>query len=127
MTTHTRQAVGRIGERLAAEHLVARGYQILERNFRTRFGELDLIARGEGCLVFCEVKTRVGRGSGSVFGPLTAVGRRKRAQLRRIAGQWLHTGSTAGIGAPRVRFDVIGITLAADGRLLALEHVQEAF
>ena len=126
MTTDTRQSLGRLGERLAAEHLEARGYAILERNFRTRFGELDLIARGDGCLVFCEVKTRVGHSAESVFGPLSAVGRRKRAQLRRMAGQWLHAGSTAGFGAPRIRFDVVGVTLAAGGRLLALEHVQDA-
>jgi putative endonuclease len=126
MAEDRRRALGGLGERAAAEHLARRGYEILERNFRTRFGELDVVARGQGCLVFCEVKTRVGRASASVFGPFSAVGPRKRAQLRRMAGQWLHVRSP-GYGAPRSRFDVIGVTVGSAGQVLALEHLEDAF
>ena len=126
MSADRRRSLGALGERAAAEHLLRRGYEILERNFRTRSGELDLVARGNGCLVFCEVKTRVGRAADSPLGPFAAVGPRKRAQLRRMAGQWLHARSP-GYGAPHSRFDVIGVTVAAGGGVLSLEHLENAF
>ena len=62
------------GERIAAAHLAERGFQVLERNFRTRYGELDLVLAGEGCIVFCEVKTRVGAGRSGPDGALDAIG-----------------------------------------------------
>jgi putative endonuclease len=126
MTADPRRRLGERGERIAAEHLVALGYQLLDRNFRTRYGELDLVARDGRVLVFCEVKTRAGNGAPGPFGPLTAVGPRKRAQLRRMAGQWLHDRG----GATRtreIRFDAIGITLGPAGRVVALEHLENAF
>ena len=58
------------GERLAAKHLEARGCEVIARNFRTRFGELDLVARDERFLVFCEVKTRIARGAAGRANPL---------------------------------------------------------
>jgi putative endonuclease len=126
MADDPRRRVGAHGESLAAAHLAARGYELLDRNFRTRFGELDLVARCGGFLVFCEVKTRVGTREPGPFGPLTSVGPRKRARLRRMAGQWLHERGR-GPGAPQARFDVIGITVDATGRVLSLEHVEDAF
>ncbi|MFL5867999.1 MAG: YraN family protein [Thermoleophilaceae bacterium] len=124
MANDPRRSLGALGERLAAEHLTARGYKVLERNFRTRFGELDIVARNGRFLVFCEVKTRLG--APAPFGPLSSVGPRKRAQLRRMAGQWLHERGR-GPGTPEARFDVIGINLDATGRLLALDHLEGAF
>ena len=126
MAQDPRRRLGALGERLAAEHLTALGFEVLERNFRTRFGELDLVARRGGFLVFCEVKTRLATGPPGPFGPLTSVGPRKRARLRRMAGQWLHERSGAR-GAPEARFDVVGITLDPSGRVLSLEHVENAF
>jgi putative endonuclease len=126
MAEDSRRRLGKLGERLAADHLAALGYEVLERNFRTRFGELDLVARRAGFLVFCEVKTRLGPARPGPFGPLASVGPRKRAQLRRIAGQWLHERS-ARSGTTQARFDVIGITLDAAGRVLSLEHLEDAF
>src|SRR3954447_9313516 len=70
-----RHSLGAVGERLAAEHLERRGFEILERNFRTRWGELDLVAYDGRVLAFCEVKTR--RAGGSRGGALEAVGPRK--------------------------------------------------
>ena len=72
-----RRALGAAGEELAARHLEARGLEIVDRNFRTRYGELDLVARDERYLVFCEVKTRIVRAAPGPLGPLAAIGARK--------------------------------------------------
>jgi putative endonuclease len=123
-----RQALGAHGEGLACEHLAARGYSLVDRNFRTRHGELDVVARDDRFLVFCEVKTRVIRGPPGPFGPLTAVGGRKRRQVREMARQWLAARSgRLGGRPPELRFDAIGVTLEPSGRLVGLEHVEGAF
>jgi putative endonuclease len=120
--------LGARGEELAARHLVSQGYEIVERNFRTRFGELDLIAAGQGCLVFCEVKTRLARDRSSQLGPLASVGPRKQRQVRQMAREWLAAGRSglAG-GLPELRFDAIGVTLDRGGELVGLEHLDGAF
>ena len=104
------------------------GYEIIDRNFRTRFGELDLIAAGEGCLVFCEVKTRVARDGTGQIGPLASVGLRKQRQVRQMAREWLATGRSGLAGRlPELRFDAIGVTLDRSGELVTLEHLDGAF
>jgi putative endonuclease len=127
MTHDTRRARGSIGERIAAEHLVARGYRVLARNFRTRFGELDLVAANHAALVFCEVKTRVAGSRVGPAGPLDAVGPNKRNQVRAMAKQWLAEAPPDRPRPPQVRFDAIGITITAGGALVALEHLENAF
>ena len=119
------RATGVIGEGIAERHLIARGYDVVGRNYRTRYGELDLIARDARCLVFCEVKTRLRPGRAGPERPLDAIGGRKRQQIRLMAGQWLQ--ERGGLGAPTLRFDAIGITLGADGAVTKLEHVEDAF
>src|SRR3954447_9332821 len=89
MATDQRRRHGELGERIAEQHLEHRGYSIVARNFRTRYGELDLIVADERALVFCEVKTRVAGSRGGPDGPLDAIGTRKRERLRRMATQWL--------------------------------------
>ena len=122
-----RRRLGAEGERLAAAHLEAAGYVIVERNFRTRYGELDLVASDGESLVFCEVKTRLGR-AGARIGPLDGVGAAKRRRLRLMAAQWFAERSTeARTLTAMARFDAIGIVLAPDGRLLGLDHVEDAF
>ena len=101
-----------------------RGYQIIERNYRTRWGELDLIAYDGQTLAFCEVKTR--RSGGLKGGPFDALGPAKQAQVRRMAGRWLHERRDRPRAAV-VRFDAIGVVLDGRGRLLALEHLEGAF
>ena len=118
-----RRRLGTAGEDAAASHLAARGFDIVERNFRTRYGELDIVAAGGGCLVFCEVKARLGRAA--TARALEAVGPAKRRRLRRMAGEWFRI--RGGGGQAGVRFDVIGVAVAADGTVLALEHVEDAF
>jgi putative endonuclease len=123
-----RRALGARGERIAAEHLTRAGYTILATNFRTRFGELDLVAADARCLVFCEVKTRIAGTRRGPAGPLDAIGPRKRAQVRAMAREWL--ASSAGSTRPRrpeLRFDAIGILVSRSGQLVALDHVEDAF
>jgi putative endonuclease len=119
-----RHTLGAAGEQLAAEHLERRGFAILERNFRTRWGELDLVAYNGRVLAFCEVKTR--RAGGSRGSALEAVGPRKQAQVRRMAACWLAERRER----PRaweLRLDAIGITVDGSGKLVALEHLEGAF
>lgn len=123
-----RRRLGALGERLAAEHLLAAGYEIVERNFRTRYGELDLVAADGGSLVFCEVKTRVAGAAADGPAPLASVGSDKRRRLRLMARQWL-AGSERR-ERPRtseIRFDAIGVTVDPSGRLLHLDHLEGAF
>lgn len=124
MASDPRRQRGIRGELLAAEHLQRRGFSILQRNYRTRFGELDIVACDGRTLVFCEVKTRAGDHGGAH--PLDSVGPRKRIQVRRMAGQWL-SEQRRFLGARDLRFDAIGITLDAAGALIALDHVEGAF
>lgn len=135
MPADHRRAVGSLGERLAEAHLVRSGYRVLERNHRTRYGELDLIAVRRGCVVFCEVRARVvsaGAEPSEFGGPLESIGPSKRRQLRRMAREWLAgsgAGKLGGAGSPAgaFRFDAIGVTLSRDRRLVSLEHVEDAF
>jgi putative endonuclease len=123
-----RRQLGAQGEELAARHLVTRGYEIVDRNFRTRFGELDLVVVGDGCLVFCEVKTRVAREGAVQLGPLASVGPRKQRQVRQMAREWLAAGRSRLAGRlPELRFDAIGVTVDRSGELVALEHLDGAF
>jgi putative endonuclease len=125
----TRRALGRLGEDTATRHLRAAGYEILARNYRTRYGELDIIAVGPRHLVFCEVKTRVTGGRRGPDGPLDAIGPAKRQRLRRMAREWL--GDLAAEPdrpvRPELRFDAIGVTVSPRGELLRLEHLEGAF
>jgi putative endonuclease len=125
-----RRRLGAKGEELAARHLEARGFALVERNFRTRFGELDLVARDARCLVFCEVKTRIVRGCAErrdVLGPFASIDARKQRQVRAMAREWLGQGRMEGPRPPEIRFDAIGISFDARGRLLSLEHLEAAF
>lgn len=122
-----RRALGQAGERLAAEHLAARGFEVIERNFRTRAGEIDLVARDERFLVFCEVKTRVLRRGATAPGPFAAIGPRKQRQVRAMAREWLNLAARDGPSPPEIRFDAIGICLDPAGRIVLLEHLEAAF
>jgi putative endonuclease len=121
MSSDPRHHLGRLGERLAAEHLERLGYAIVARNHRTRFGELDLIACDGATLVFCEVKTRRGRGQ-----PWDALHEGKRTQVRRMARAYL-SDTPNRPRAAQLRFDAIGIAIDARGRLTRLEHLEDAF
>jgi len=125
MKSDPRARLGALGEQLAAEHLVRRGFEIVERNYRTRWGELDIIAFDGRTLAFCEVKTRRVSRAGDAS-PLDAVRGDKRAQVRKMAGRWL-IDRTDRPRADTLRFDAIGVTVDRAGRLLRLEHLEGAF
>jgi putative endonuclease len=125
--TDPRRRLGALGEQLARRHLEARGMTVLTANFRTRHGELDLVAADERVLVFCEVKTRVVGSSGDGLGPLDGIGPRKRARVRSMAREWLAARDPAEPWRAEVRFDAIGIELDPRGRLVSLEHLEGAF
>jgi putative endonuclease len=119
-----RHELGIAGEQLAAEHLQRLGYRILERNYRTRWGELDIVAFDGRTLAFCEVKSR--RAGGRAGSPLEAVSSAKQAQVRRMAGRWLVERRERPY-AELLRFDAIGVSFDATDRLISLEHVEGAF
>lgn len=112
------KALGKAGEGQAALFLQKAGLVIVERNFRTRSGEIDLIARDKKELVFVEVKTRSGTAFGSA---LEAVDARKCRQIVRVATEYLV--KNGGFDQP-ARFDVIGILLADP---IHIEHIKNAF
>lgn len=115
-----KDAIGRYGEDVAARHLEAAGLSIVERNWRCRDGEIDIVARQGRVLVFCEVKTR----SGSAFGlPAEAVTRVKAARIRRLAGRYLAERRPP---YGELRFDVVSVTRSPRGAA-AVEHLQGAF
>jgi putative endonuclease len=124
MSEDRRRQLGAAGEQLAADHLTRRGFRIVERNFRTRWGELDIIATDDRTIVFCEVKSRIASRAGR--DPLESVHHQKRLKVRRMAGQWLRDRPDHP-RASDLRFDAIGVTLAPDGRLLRLDHLEGAF
>ena len=95
--------LGPRGEDAAVAHLVARGMQVVARNWRCRHGEIDVVAREGDTLVFCEVKTRSGLGYGS---PLAAITPAKQVRLRRLAGLYL---AEAGGHPGPIRIDAVGI------------------
>lgn len=113
---------GQLGEQVAASFLVARGYRILERNFRCKGGEVDIIARdpGDKSLVFVEVKARRGLSYGV---PQLAVTPFKQRQISKAALTWL---SKNRLHDHNARFDVIAILLHTDAEH-AVEHIRNAF
>jgi putative endonuclease len=119
-----RHQLGITGEQLAAEHLERLGYRIVERNYRTRWGELDIVAFDGRTLIFCEVKTR--RAGGRAGSALEAISPAKQAQVRKIAGRWLVDRRERPY-AEVLRFDAIGVSFDVRDRLVSLEHVEGAF
>jgi putative endonuclease len=115
-----RRALGELGERLAEDHLLAKGYRIRERNFRIREGEIDLIAEVGGTLVFVEVRARKGARMGTAIESLTPVKQRRLVALAEAYGQVREN-------LPEdQRIDVIALDLSASGKLLSIEHIEGA-
>ncbi len=124
MASDLRQHLGRLGEDLALEHLERLGFRRLARNFRTRYGELDLVVCDDATIVFVEVKARrIGASAGSA---LESVPPRKQRQVRGMAAAWL-VESEDRPRSSELRFDVIGVTVDHGGRLVRLDHLEAAF
>jgi putative endonuclease len=102
---HQKQTIGKIGEDLAVEFIAAKGYEVVERNYRYGHGEIDIVAKDRDSLVFIEVKTR----NNLEFGPpVLAVTKNKQRQIRKIAEAYLYDKN---ISDTECRIDVIGILL----------------
>lgn len=117
--TKARQSLGAAGEQAACEHLAQQGLTVLERNFRCRLGEIDIIARDGEHLVFCEVKTRREGGPH----PFLSVTQRKQRKLRQLGAYYL---SRHHLEHLQPRFDAIAVHQAPDGTF-AIEHLPNAF
>ena len=113
------QSFGAWGEDLVAEWYVKRGYDIVERNWRCRQGEIDIIASRDSELVICEVKTRASADFGS---PALAVDANKQQRLRRLAAHWLSENPTTRVS---VRFDVAAVVGPKED--VSLEVIESAF
>lgn len=118
-STTARQRLGRQGEALAAQHLLGKGYALIAHNWRCSGGELDLVARDGECLVFVEVRARRGRAMGSPEESITAA---KQARLIALADAYLQEHEWAG----NWRIDVVAIELDRGGRLLRIDHYENA-
>jgi len=125
--TDGRRARGIAGEEAAARLLADLGLEVLSRNFRTRYGELDVVALDGDCLVFCEVRARVGRPAPGIASALESVGPGKRMQLRKRAKEWFRLADRPPIRTRGTRFDVVAVAMTVTGRVLATRHVRDAF
>jgi putative endonuclease len=120
LATHDhRHGLGRHGEDLAASHLAAKDYHILDRNWRCETGELDLVARDGPCLVFVEVRTRRGWAMGSPEESITAA---KQARLISLGEAYVQAHDWAGDW----RIDVVAVEMDQRGRLLRVDHYENA-
>jgi len=124
--TVARRRTGQIAEDLVAEYLLAEGWEIVERNARTRYGELDIVALDGEALVFIEVKgARAGANRGPER-PICSVDFRKQRRVRHLATTWMAERRKQ----PRyadIRFDAVGVILDAGGHPLDVEHLKGAF
>jgi putative endonuclease len=124
--TAARQRLGHAAEDLVAAKLASAGWELVERNARTRHGELDIVALDGRTLVFVEVKA--GR-AGSIYGPerpVLSVGPQKQRRIRRLATGWMSERREL----PRydeIRFDAVGVTYDRSGHVCDYEHLEGAF
>lgn len=115
-----RRSLGAHGEDLAAAWYASAGYEVLDRNWRCREGELDLVAARPGVIVFCEVKTR----RGDRFGvPAEAVTSTKQRRIRGLAARWL---TEHPVYAARIRFDVASVRVERGARP-TIDVISDAF
>ncbi len=113
--------LGNQGEKYAAKYLKKQGYQILSRQYRNRFGEIDLIAVDGNVLVFIEVKTRRSDYQGK---PEEAVTPKKQGQIRRVALSYMKKKNLE--GTP-FRFDVVSLLWPESSKIPELKHIKNAF
>ena len=125
---------GRKGEEIAAKFLEEKGFSIKERNFRTRFGEIDIVCYDKDILVFVEVKTKIGHDFGE---PEEMVGKGKLAKVQRMGEvytllktQELKKSKTQGMELTwegRCRVDVVGIVLKENGEVERIRHYEAVY
>ncbi|RJX17593.1 MAG: YraN family protein [Ammonifex sp.] len=117
-----RKQLGALAEKLAADHLQRKGYKILVRNYRCRYGEIDVIALDGRTLVFVEVRAKGSTGFGT---PQESITHQKRLKVREVARHYLTNEVQKGSFC---RFDVVAVQFEAGGRKVKeLEHIENAF
>jgi putative endonuclease len=116
----TRKATGILGEELAGRFLLERGYQLIDRNYRTREGEVDIVATKDNCLVFFEVRTKRNRAFGTPEESITA---KKMEHLRAAANKYIENH----VNLPQSwRIDVVCIELDKKGQPERIEVIENA-
>ncbi len=115
-----RQNLGKTGETIASNFLKKKGYTIVTRNYRRKFGEIDIIARDRDYLVFIEVKTRTGTSHGH---PLEAITFKKQRQISKVAQCYLAENDLYDVAA---RFDVVSVILSQNDQI-HIEIIPNAF
>jgi len=124
--TVARRRTGAIAEDFVARRLAAAGWEIVERNARTRYGEIDIVARHGRSLVFIEVK---GARQGTQFGPerpILSIDPRKQQRVRRLATAWMAERRDQP-PYDEIRFDAVGVTLDRAGHAVHVDYVKGAF
>lgn len=119
--TMERITTGRAGEDAAVSYLKKKGLRIVQRNFRCRLGELDIVARDGPFLVFVEVRTVAGRAFGTAQ---ESVDRKKKDKLRQVAMYYVKSLNT---GDVPMRFDVVAVTMGPGVRVMNIDHIVNAF
>lgn len=112
--------VGRKGEEIACNYLEKKGYGVVERNFRTRFGEIDIVCYDKKILVFVEVKTKIGHDFGE---PEEMVNRSKVGKVKRMAEVYLQDNNLD----VACRIDVVAIVLFPDGKIESIKHHEAVY
>jgi putative endonuclease len=118
-TRDDRRGLGRRGEDLAVQHLMAKGYEIVARNWRCAEGELDLVAKDGACLAFVEVRTRRGRSMGP---PEESITEAKQARLITLGEAYVQANDWMG----NWRIDMVAVEMDSRGRLLRIDHYENA-
>lgn len=120
MKRFNKQTGGR-GEREAEKLLRGKGYKILEMNWGSKWGEVDLICVDSGCVVFVEVKAKIGDGYGA---PWQMVNRRKLDQVKRMGEVYL---AERGWQDKACRIDVVGVVLDKNGKVINIDHYENVY
>ncbi len=118
--TSNKKSTGNLGEDVACAFLEKNGYRIRTRSFRTKTGEIDVVAEKGNTTAFIEVKTRTGHSYGEAIESVT---NRKASRLRNLAAEYLSVAGFRG----EIRFDVICVSLDRSGNVLRIEHIENAF
>jgi putative endonuclease len=116
----SRRQLGDFGERVAVQHLEAKGYRIRDRNVRTRHGEIDIIAESDDLVAFVEVRSRR---AGAFGGAVESLSSAKQRRMSALAEAYAQSRSDV---PSQWRIDLIALDLAPDGRVISLRHVENA-
>ena len=117
-----RREIGRKAEEAACAWLRRHGWKLVQRNYRCREGEIDIIVQRGGLTAFCEVRAR---SAGCLVNPAESVGLTKQRRLVKAARRWLQEMERRGMPCGECRFDVIAVIV--EGGRLKIEHVEDAF